>query len=370
MTEKLISIAHISKDLVGGIGTVIINLNSHFKSYVNIYYDDTDNNNQIKKYRLFVKKYKGSLRNINIIHFHGAWTFHILPLLRKQQKPTVISPHGAFHKISLEKSKIKKFIAKYLYIKRCYQNVSCVHALSLQEARDIRDYGIQNIPIAVIPNGINIREELNINYLLKDELLKKANGRRIILSLSRLHVSKGIDILIEAIDKLRAFDKEFVLFIAGSGDPKYEQHLIEKTNRKGLNENIFFLGEMIGDSKTTVYSIADIFILPSFNEGFGLTVLEAYRQKLPVITTTSTPFNEINKVGCGWFVNPTSEDLFESLRDFMKLDKKQLSSMGSQGYNWISTNYSIDNTNKKMEDLYEWLLGKNKKPDFLIEPDA
>lgn len=362
MNQREIKILHISKDMVGGIGSILKSSKLFFKSCVFLNLD--------MGYQIFFRETNKKINLVDIVHFHGAWTLHLLPAIYIHNIPIVISPHGALDRTSLSKSKIKKSIIKYLYMGKAYTNASCIHALTTKEAQDIRKYGITNVPIAVIPNGIDMQEHLNINNLLKRELLKKANGRRIILSLSRLHVSKGIDILIDAVYNLHVSNKDFVLFIVGSGDQKYEKHLTKKINQNKLNECVFLLGEMTGDNKTTVYDIADVFILPSFNEGFGLTVIEAYRQKLPVITTTATPFDEINRIGCGWFIKPTTADILNSLRDFMQTDQEQLLQMGIKGYDWISTSYSIENTAKKMENLYEWLLGKNEKPSFIIESEV
>ena len=84
-----------------------------------------------------------------------------------------------------------------------------------------------------------------------------------------------------------------VLFIVGDGNENYKTNLLNKIYSLGLKESVYLLGEMNGIYKNTVYDIADVFVLPSYNEGFGLTVIEAYRQNIPVITTTATPFEEI-----------------------------------------------------------------------------
>lgn len=368
MNKKFISIAHVSKDLIGGIGTVILTLNSFFRNFKNICYDDFNGENQIMKYKRFQDKLKHSLNNIQIIHFHGAWTPHILPLMTNLNLPTVASPHGALDKVSLEKSKFKKMIVKYLYMKKAYTNANCIHALTAKEAQDIRNYGIRNVPIFIIPNGIDTDCDLEIDYDLKDVWLKKADGRKAILSLSRLHSAKGIDILIDVFKELyKSSGDTSVLFIAGSGDVKYVEHLERKIIKLRLQNNVFLLGELVGVMKNTIYNVADIFILPSYNEGFGITVLEAYRQNVPVITTTATPFGTIKELNCGWYVNPNSEDIYFALKEATSLSKDELLQKGKIGNEWIKKNYSIDEIMQKYEKMYAWLLGESNTPEFIYK---
>lgn len=131
---------------------------------------------------------------------------------------------------------------------------------------------------------------------------------------------------------------------------------------------MFLLGPMYGKEKNSIYNVADVFVLPSFNEGFGLTVLEALRQKTPVITTTGTPFADLEKRGAGWYVPTEQGALFSALRASATLTKGQLAAMGENGYRWIAQEYSMDSVLDKYQQLYLWLSqnGTNK-PDFIIE---
>lgn len=368
MKDNDLKILHISKDLVGGIGNVIQTLNSGFKNFKNICYDDSRGKNQVIKYKRFQNEFKNNLYNVKIIHFHGAWTLHILPLIKDLKQLTIVSPHGALDKVSLEKSKLKKMIVKYLYMKKAYSNAKCIHALTEKEAQDIRNYGIENVPIFIIPNGIDTNEKLEIDFVKKDDWLKLANNRKIILSLSRLHSAKGIDMLIDSYLKLyQSSADSTVLFIVGTGDSNYIEHLEKRIKSLALQNNIFLLGELTGIMKNTIYDVADIFILPSFNEGFGITVLEAYRQNVPVITTTATPFKDILKLNCGWYIKPNTEDIYNALSSATSLSKEELIKKGEIGNIWIRNNYSIDEIIEKYEKMYSWLSGKSNMPNFIYK---
>jgi len=370
-----IKILHISKDLVGGIGTVIVSLiksfNNHEFSSESLIWDNPIVKNSIiikviTKYLLLKKNITNNI-DYHILHFHGGFTPHIMLMNKFKNKPILLSPHGALDQTSLKKSKLKKILVKYLFMKKAYQSANCIHALTNKEAKDIKCYGIKDVPIAIIPNGIDMDVTLGLNQELKIKLLSLAKGKKIILSLSRLHISKGIDILIEAFTKVYEINKDIVLFIVGAGDEEYEAQLGNKIKDLKQENNIFLLGEMINNDKNTLYDISNIFVLPSFNEGFPLTVLEAYRQNVPVITTTATPFEPISKIGCGWYVEPALDKIYLALEDASLLSKSELKVKGNIGHEWIKNNYSLNAIMKMYEELYLWLINNSEKPNFVYE---
>ena len=290
---------------------------------------------------------------------------HLLPLLWGVGQSSVVSPHGAFHQKALNKSAFKKEIVSALFMKKAYLNSKCIHALTKKEARDIYNYGIKSTPIALIPNGINLNYNLTVDESLKKYLYKKSKNRRVVLSLSRIHVAKGVHNLINAFSEVVKLDKNCVLFIVGDGEEDYCKELNLIVEKFNLIDNVFFLGPMNGISKNTVYNVSDVFVLPSLNEGFPLTVLEAYRSKIPVITTTETPFSEIEEIGCGWYVKPTVDDLTSALYSAVTTDKSKLNSMGEIGYEWVKNNYSLDIIEKMYKELYVWISKNGDLPSFV-----
>ena len=372
------TILHISNDLIGGVGSVINGLKKHMNSTTFIHMSITFKNlSPMSKYKVlqalreftYLKHVlKAKKKDISLFHFHGAWSPHILLLNKRNRIPTLVSPHGAFNNIALKKSPLKKFLAKKLYMKKAYLSADCIHALSSKEVHDIQSYGIHNIPIALIPNAIDMTGKVSIDKQTQKDLSLLASNRKVILSLSRIHISKGIESLIDAFTMLVSQRDDVVLFVVGTGDIKHQNTLKQKIRFLGLANQVFLLGELLDDKKNAAYSIADIFILPSKNEAFPISILESFRQKTPVITTTETPFKEIKKIGCGWYVKPTVAELFLALKDGTNLSKKELSAKGEKGYSWVQKNYSYEVIGPKMEELYLWLIERDKTPDCIINP--
>jgi glycosyltransferase involved in cell wall biosynthesis len=365
---KSLKILNISTNRNGGVGTVVKNLCEYFTlaNSVILYKRSMAKLSIYKQYQELKNEINLLINKVDVLHFHGSWAPHIFILRKKQKKPVLVSPHGALHKMSLEKSKLKKIIAKYLYVKKTYLNSDCIHALTKYEASDICNFGIRNIPIAIIPNGINFNETLDLDIATDRKIKKLIDNRKVVLSLSRLDPLKGIDLLIESFCNILTHNNDVVLLIVGDGSQIYTNSLNKRIDDLNLHNNIFLLGKLNGIYKNTVYNIADIFILPSYNEGFGLTVLEAYRQRIPVITTTATPFKEILDNKIGWYVEPNSDEITKALLNAISLDSKILKGMGEDGYDFMKEKYSIDIVNKKMERLYKWLINGGQKPDFII----
>jgi|SaaInl8_150m_RNA_FD_contig_111_5258_length_15109_multi_10_in_0_out_0_18 glycosyltransferase involved in cell wall biosynthesis len=362
-------IMHITHSGQYGIGVVIDNIIKYIskeKFSCNILTLENNNSNAWQDYSILRDKIYNRLSKIDIIHVHGGWTLIFLIFRKKFKKPVIIAPHGVFHPVSLKKSRFKKFMAEKLYMNKAYKNATCIQASSKKDLEYIQSYGIRNIPIAIIPNGINIKEKLNFNENLRLKLLKLAKDKKIILSLSRLEEAKGIDILIESFYEVKRKNNKSVLFIVGKGTDKYEEKILHKIKEKNLENEIFLLGSMVGDDKNTIYDVADIFILPSFNESFPLTILEAARQKLPIITTTATPFSEIKDLKCGWYIKAEKELITKAIIEASNLSNLSLQEMGNNSYKLVLNKYNIDIVMKMYEELYDWLLYNNNKPDFVI----
>jgi glycosyltransferase involved in cell wall biosynthesis len=259
-------------------------------------------------------------------------------------------------------------LASFLFVKPAYKNADCILALTNDELNDILNYGVKNVPIAVIPNGINLEEDILISSNYKEELVSLAKDRKVILSLSRLHSSKGIDLLLEAFNTFKN-NKNYVLFIVGDGDDAYKKKLKDIIKKYQLENSIFMLGHKGGKEKNTLYEFADLFVLPSYNEGFGLTILEALRQETPVITTTGTPFKELPLRDCGWCVRPEIVAIKEAIEEYDALDYLEISKMKKNGLDWLKTDFDENIIAEKMDVLYTWLVNGGEIPNFVYNGD-
>jgi len=297
----------------------------------------------------------------DIYHGNGLWQFpvHLMVLSAKaKRKPYVISPHGMLESWALKKGKLKKSIALWAFQRKDIENAAAIHATSIMEAESIRSLGFRN-PIAIIPNGIDPSE-----FQLPDTV--SPPRKKTLLFLSRIHPKKGIEILISAwqnIDKI--LRREWQVEIAGDGGDRYLFALKKLIIQQGLTSEIRIIGPQYGISRIETYHRADLFVLPSYSENFGMVVAEALASGVPVITTKGTPWEELNSRNAGWWIDIGLEPLVKTLQEAMSLSQSERHVMGQNGRKLIEENYSIEMVANKMIQLYEWILNGGQKPEFV-----
>jgi glycosyltransferase involved in cell wall biosynthesis len=121
-----------------------------------------------------------------------------------------------------------------------------------------------------------------------------------------------------------------------------------------------------GQQKWELYRRADLFILPSHSENFGMVVAEALACGLPVITTKGTPWEALTQHRCGWWVDVGVEPLADALRAAMALDDAERCEMGSRGRRLVEHEYTWSIVAKQMVSVYRWVLGQAERPACLI----
>lgn len=301
--------------------------------------------------------------NYDIWHGHGIWQLpvHWMSNCAKSKKiPYIISPHGMLEPWALNAGKWKKRLALALYQRKDLARAACIHATAEMEAQNIRNLGFRN-PIAVIPNGIDLAE-----FPLRPPPTGKE--KKTVLFLSRIHPKKGIELLIEAWFCLNSqLKSNWVVEIAGNGDAGYIKSLQKHIEEHNLASEIKIIGPQFGASKIAAYMRADLFVLPTYSENFGIVVAEALACGVPVITTKGTPWEELNTHKAGWWIEIGAISLAKTLENALSLSVGARHQMGLNGYTLIAEKYSIESVAKQMIELYRWILEGEEKPAFVTD---
>ena len=302
----------------------------------------------------------------DILHFHGVWmpaNLWVSQFGRKHHIPYVINPRGdtEIARINYNKlKKLKKQLVWRLYGKSIVDNAACIIATSEQERKSIRTLG-SNVPVAIIPNGIEIDA-------FPKKVVHHHGEKKVLLFLSRINPIKGIEYLIDAWSNLpEALREEWELHIAGNSDPKEYIHTLEikVESSMGLAESIKFVGFITGEDKMRKYQDANLFILPTLNENFGNVVAEAMMCECPVITTKNAPWSCLNEDKCGWWIDLSVDDLVKTMSEAMSLTDDERHELGRKSRQSIINRYSAESVAKKTYRLYEWVMGKCEKPEFV-----
>ena len=296
-----------------------------------------------------------------ILHDHGIWLpyNHRVALASRRLKiPRVVSPHGMLEPWAWQYKAWKKRLAWFLFQHHDLKTAQLLHATSNSEAANLRNF-FPDIPIAMIPLGV----DLPSNSILQSTPSKTT--KKTILFLSRIHEKKGLLNLVEAWASLQLQNWE--LIIAGPNEGGYQAVVERKIQELNLSDTISFPGEVIGKAKWQLYCQADLFVLPTFSENFGMVVAEALACETPVITTKGTPWSELEAYRCGWWIDVGVTPLLETLEEAISLSDGERRVMGQRGRMLIESKYSWEQTTKQMLQVYNWILGKTEAPVSLID---
>lgn len=306
--------------------------------------------------RTLAFKHYFSERNFDLVHIHGTWT-PILALASYLAStkgiPVVVSPHGCLEPWALQHRAWKKKLALALYQKHVFTKASMMVATAKQELESIRRLGVER-PVSVIPNGVDIPTAL---------IHSQARGRKF-LFLSRIHPIKGLPDLVAAWSKVRRPGWRVV--IAGPDEAGHLNEIRAKIDTLGLRDDFEFTGLVTGDRKELLFAEADVFVLPTYSENFGIAVAEALARGVPVITTTGAPWEDIETWRCGWWVPPGVEGVAQALVAAMNTPPEELSKMGKRGIQLVQVKYSWDQIGRAALEAYQWMLGETQqRPSFV-----
>lgn len=297
----------------------------------------------------------------DLYHTNGMWMHcnHITcAIARKKQKPYVITPHGMLYPQALARSTWKK---KLLLISggvdKDLRLADCIHCTCAEEMRHYRALGYKN-PVAVIPNPVPIPSFI-------DELTNERNIKRVGF-LGRLHPRKNVEVLLDAWIRLGDKTKRAQLVVMGKGEPAYEVMLKERVKQSGLT-NVEFAGFVTGREKFERLASLTVLCVPSDFENFGMIVTEALSVGTPVIASLGTPWQELNAQHCGFWVSNDVQTLAETIATVLFLPDEEIRTMGENGKRLVQEKYQDTQVARMMQQLYDWILAKGTKPEFVYE---
>ena len=291
----------------------------------------------------------------DVLHDHGLWlptNHYVANTARQHRIPLMIQPRGMLEPWAMNHKAWKKRLAWNLYQHRDLESAAVLHATAEQEAENFRKLGLRQ-PIAIIPNGTDLPE-------WRDRADPK-DSPRTMLFLSRIHPVKGLLNLVQAWQIVRPAGWKMI--IAGPDEGGHQQIVEAAIQQAGLQDDFEFTGSVYGDEKEALYRSAEVFVLPTFSENFGLVVAEALACGVPVITTKGAPWAGLTTHRCGWWIDIGVEPLAAALREATALPPDALSDMGRRGRAYVEQHFGWPGIAQQMLSVYRWVLGQGERPD-------
>ena len=212
----------------------------------------------------------------------------------------------------------------------------------------------------MIPNGVEVPPQTE-----KENFASTGADRmRSVVFLSRLHPKKGLLNLVKAWAQVQPAD--WRVTIAGPDEDGHRADVTAAIHAAGLDEEFTFTGPIQGKAKWDLLRQADLFVLPTFSENFGIVIAEALACGVPVITTKAAPWTELMSQQCGWWVDVGVEPLANALRSATALPDSDRREMGLRGRCLVEQRYSWARIATEMRSVYEWVLGMGTKPACVL----
>jgi glycosyltransferase involved in cell wall biosynthesis len=292
-----------------------------------------------------IKDAPALVRDSDVAHGHGLYVGPNLIFgreARRQRKALVYHVHGMFEPYILRRSRWKKRLVHGLFEDRNIRDVRFWRALTATEADQIAATGARQ-PIVVIPNGLDVADFIRpaapdqpIRTPLVERLTKRC---RRLLFLGRIHPKKGLTLLLPAWARLCPKAMDWELVIAGPDEGGHLEEVRAGARALGIEDRVVFTGLMQGQDKVRLLHSADVFVLPSFSEGFPMSVLEALACEVPVVVTRESNVGDLMADGAGWECGASVDSIAESLGHALFASESERTERGARGRRAVEARY-------------------------------
>ena len=286
---------------------------------------------------------KAHIHEYDVIHMHGIWHFGSLaPFLIPNKAVKVITIHGLLDKWAVAHSKWKKQLVTALYQKRLLGKADLIQINNTDEEEDVIRYlGYRPANMVIVPNGMKLSEYSQLppkgifrsRYQIRED-------QQMILFMGRLNIKKGLDLLLPAFVQIKNQLPEAILVLAGPDDG-YKQETEDFIRKNNLGERVRLVGMLTDTDKKEALSDADVFVLPSYSEGFSIAVLEAMASRVPALVSDRVGFGDyIRRYDAAYLTPLNSEGV---AKGFLKIlqDKPYAQNLANRAYKMVSENFDI-----------------------------
>jgi glycosyltransferase involved in cell wall biosynthesis len=299
---------------------------------------------------------RDQVRYFDIIHMHNYRTFQNVVVHHYAMKygvPYVLQAHGSLATF-FQKGRLKRgfdILCGYQILKDATKFLAVTEA----ETEQYRHLGVDKSRIEIVPHGIDLAEFQNLP--LKGEFRQRyglSTGHKVILYLGRIHKIKGLNLLAQAFSCLAKSRTDIRLVIAGPDDG-YFAHLKKMVTDLQISDQVIFTGPLYERDKLQAYVDADVYVLPSSYEIFGITVLEALACSTPVVITDRCGIAGLVNGQAGLAV-PHDKDQLQDAILHMLSDEGMRLDFGRRGRLLVQERYNWARIAGQIEAIYRSLL--------------
>jgi glycosyltransferase involved in cell wall biosynthesis len=301
------------------------------------------------------------VRAADIVHVHGLWA--VGPSMaavyaRMLGRPFVITPHGMLDHWSMRRSAGRKKLYAALIERTNLNAAAALHFFNAEEREEATAFGLR-APSFLLPNGVDLAQFADLPG--RDVLASRypqTRGKKVVLFLGRLHPKKGLPLLLQALPRLAP---DVLLIIAGPDEIGHRAELEALITAECVQDRVLFTGPVGDADKRLLLGGADLFVLPSHQEGDSVAVKEALAAGLPVVITRACHFPEVERESAGLVINPGTEEVQRAIAQLCSDDALR-ARMAANARPLIDRSYRWDQLGERLVRNYEEVLARRRGP--------
>jgi glycosyltransferase involved in cell wall biosynthesis len=305
------------------------------------------------------RELKSGIRGFDLVHIH---TIRRMPstmaalYARRQGVPYIICPHGSLDPLIVKRHRWRKWAFDAAIENANLNGAAALHFTSTEELELTRPLGLKP-PAIVVPCGIRLQDYEDVaSYGGFHDRFPQTRGKRLVLFLGRLTYKKGLDVLAGAFGRLCRERDDVHLVIAGPDDEAYTPKVMRWLASENVGDRATFTGMLLGADKLAALAAADVFVLPSYSENFGVAVIEAMACRLPVVISDRVNiWREVKAAGAGIATRADAGETAQALAAVLgnaELRRK----MGAAGFNLVRDRFTWSIVGESMIDAYRRVL--------------
>ncbi|MCZ6836798.1 MAG: glycosyltransferase, partial [Planctomycetota bacterium] len=305
---------------------------------------------------------KSILSDADVLHLHIFWDPCCVAIANEASQrglPYVVTSHGMLDDWCMAQSTLKKKLYLATLGRKLLRDAAAVHCTARAELEQSSKW-FPRTQGEVIPYVFDLEPYRNLPGpdLAREKFPSLVTDQPRILFLSRLHVKKGVERLLQAVALLEKDGVAFQLFLAGSGEEAYVRSLERLVEQLGVQERTHFLGFVSGPEKLSLYQATDLFVLPTSQENFGFVTVESLACGTPIITTKGVDIWQELEERCGaMIVNeqppPPPAAIAAAIRTCLERDETTTSSLSDAGRAGVLEWLHEDAIAEAYEAMYE-----------------
>jgi glycosyltransferase involved in cell wall biosynthesis len=300
----------------------------------------------------------------DIVHIHSLYLFPstvAAHYCRRADVPYLVRPHGTLDPYMFRRHRARKWVYERLFEWRNLQRAAALHFTSLEEQELTRPLRLR-APGVVVPPGVHVERYAGPTAEGGTPApWEEAPGRRVIHFLGRLNFKKGLDLLARAFADLARRRRDLHLVLAGPDDEGYGREVRGWLAEAGVLERCTFTGMLLGAPKLAALHRADVFVLPSYSENFGVAVVEAMACGLPVVVSDRVNiWREIAQARAGRVVPCEAAAVTRGLAAV--LDDPRRRDMGERGRLLVAERFTWAAAGARMLAAYHGILNGRGVP--------